>query len=192
MFFLSVKVVVLYNCNTVPPALTDKTKNSLQVSFSAWWCLQDTSCRLWSSCSFSWLSWIYRSYSCKHAQCFDLEVFIGINQSVPKRKWTCPICNVPVKTSAQLYVDRLDVVLILPWNIADVECRYSRAFGFVCKKNPWTLTFTRQDLQVLKWHIYNTNYLNMGFLMQSLGEVWSAEVNHYSLFSFLFAVQFPL
>ena len=32
---------------------------------------------------------------------------------MPDCKWTCPICNVPVNTSAQLYVDRLDMVLIL-------------------------------------------------------------------------------
>ena len=36
-----------------------------------------------------------RSRTCRHLQCFDLELFIEVNRTIPK--FECPVCNIRVR-----------------------------------------------------------------------------------------------
>jgi hypothetical protein len=101
-------------------------------------CIEDFQCaasdraRLICPISLARIRTPVRGKKCRHMQCFDLEAYLVSNQkmSAINKRWTCPICDAPVKPPSDLFIDTWFVQILAETGRYDEEVAFDSTGGY--------------------------------------------------------------
>lgn len=73
-----------------------------------------------------------RGKKCRHLQCFDLEAYLVSNQKMSsmKKRWLCPVCDLPIKPPGDLFIDTFHVQILAETGMMDEEVAFDSMGGW--------------------------------------------------------------